>query len=115
MPVPDPETTARFFMQEDSSCLYKYDLRAKALPQRAQVCGLVFECVWMCARRLLLSAKAFSQTLHLKGFSPVWVRMWPWRSHGLEKHLPQVGHSQPWLWVLTCIEYAGIETYTFSQ
>ncbi len=31
------------FMQEDSSCLYRYDFRAKALLQRPQMYGLVLE------------------------------------------------------------------------
>lgn len=72
----------------------------------------VFECVWMCARRLLLSAKAFTHPskLHLNGFSPVCVRMWPWRSQGREKDLPQCGHWHDWLCVRTCIEKAGIDT-----
>lgn len=57
-------------IHEDSSCLYRYDLRAKALPHLPQMCGLVFEWVWMWARRLDLSAKALLQIEHLKGFSP---------------------------------------------
>ena len=58
-------------MQDDSSCLYRYDLSANALPQRPHTCGLVLECVWMCARKLDLSANALLQIVHLNGFSPV--------------------------------------------
>lgn len=132
-----------FRMHDDSSCLYKYDFSANALPHLAQLCGFVLECVWMCARRFDLSANDFEQIEHWKGFSPanenkrknyvyfeskmyringcpksippVCVRMWPCRSHGRENLFPQCGHSQPWLCVRTCIEYAGIETYTLSQ
>lgn len=43
-------------------------------------------------------------------FLPVWVRMWPCSSHGLEKHFPQTLHLQVWLWVFRCMEYAGMET-----
>jgi hypothetical protein len=57
-------------MQEDSSCLYRYDFSANAFPHRPHTCGLVWECVCTCARRLDLSAKAFVQMEHLNGFSP---------------------------------------------
>lgn len=69
----DDENVDDLFMlrtHDDSSCLYRYDFRANDLPQRAQVCGFVFEWVWMCARRLDLSANALAQTEHSKGFSP---------------------------------------------
>lgn len=61
----------RFRTHDDSSCLYRYDLSANDLPQRVHVCGLVFECVWMWARRFDLSANALLQMEHSNGFSPV--------------------------------------------
>lgn len=65
----------RLRMHEDSSCLYRYDLSAKDFPHRVHVCGLVFEWVWICARRLDLSAKALAQMEHSKGFSPEKMRI----------------------------------------
>lgn len=47
--------------------------------------------------------------------SPVCVLMCPCSSQGREKHLPQVGHLQPWLWVRMCWLKAGVLTYTLSQ
>lgn len=79
-------------------------------PHLPQTWGFVLECVWTCARRFDLSAKAFPQTVHLKGFSPVCVLMCPCSSQGREKHLPQKWHLHPWLCVRTCIEYAGMLT-----
>lgn len=69
----DDENVDDLFMlrtHDDSSCLYRYDFSANDLPQRAQVCGFVFECVWTCARRFDLSANDLAQTEHSNGFSP---------------------------------------------
>lgn len=41
----DVDDLFRLRTHDDSSCLYKYDLRANDFPHRVQVCGLVFECV----------------------------------------------------------------------
>lgn len=57
-------------IQDDSSCLYKYDFNANALPHLPHTCGFVFECVCTCARRFDLSANALLQIVHLNGFSP---------------------------------------------
>lgn len=69
----------------------------------------------MWALRLDLSAKALPQWAQPKGFSPVWDRMWPCNNQGLEKALPQTVHL--WLseWVRTCMDKAGMLTYTFPQ
>ncbi len=46
-------------------------------------------CVPMCTLRLPLVVKALWQMVHLKGFSPVWVRLWICRAEELEKGLLQ--------------------------
>lgn len=48
-------------------------------------------CVFMCAVRVLLTAKALKHCLHLKGFSWVWMRMWRTRSLGFLNSLEQYG------------------------
>ena len=80
--------------------------------------GLSLECVCVCALRLLLSAKALLHWLHWNGFSPVWVLMWPWSSHGLEKFLPQKGQRQPALvgtWDLMCTAREAAQLNSFMQ
>lgn len=71
-----PRLRARcsFMQDDDSSCLYKYDFKANDLPQRVHAYGLKLECVWTCARRFDLSAKALPHMLHRNGFSPVQVK-----------------------------------------
>lgn len=46
---------------------------------------------------------------------PVWVRMCPWSSQGLENALPQRLHTQGSVCVLMCILSAPRLTYSFSQ
>lgn len=48
-------------------------------------------CVFMCAVRVLLTAKALKHCLHLKGFSWVWIRMCRTRSLGFLNSLEQYG------------------------
>lgn len=47
--------------------------------------------VFICAVRVLLTAKALKHCLHLKGFSWVWIRMWRTRSLGFLNSLVQYG------------------------
>ena len=77
--------------------------------------GLSEECVCTCALKLLLSAKALLQRLHVKGFSPVWVLMCPCSSQGRENDLPQKGHLQPAVWVRMCMFRAAGLLYSLSQ
>ncbi len=90
-------------------------MRAKVFPQLPQLKGLSALCVCTCARRLLLSAKVLAQTGHQKGFSPVWVRMWPCSSQGREKLLPQCGQLQPAPWVRRCMASAAGLLYSRPQ
>lgn len=53
--------------------------------------ALIPVCVFMCAVRVLLTAKALKHCLHLKGFSWVWMRMWRTRSLGFLNSLEQYG------------------------
>lgn len=53
--------------------------------------ALIPVCVFMCAVRVLLTAKARKHCLHLKGFSWVWMRMWRTRSLGFLNSLVQYG------------------------
>lgn len=62
-------------MQDDSSCLYKYDFKAKAFPHLVHMCGFVLEWVCTWARKFDLSAKALLHTGHLNGFSPTQINI----------------------------------------
>lgn len=53
--------------------------------------ALIPVCVFMCAVRVLLTAKALKHCLHLKGFSWVWMRIWRTRSLGFLNSLEQYG------------------------
>lgn len=53
--------------------------------------ALIPVCVFMCAVRVLFTAKALKHCLHLKGFSWVWMRMWRTRSLGFLNSLQQYG------------------------
>ena len=101
--------------QVDSSCLDRYDFRAKFLPQLLHENGFRLEWVCVCALKLLLSANLLLQMLHEKGFSPVCVRIWPWRSQGLENTLPQKLQAQPPEWVRSCMLRAAELLYTLSH
>lgn len=46
---------------------------------------------------------------------PVWVRMWPWSSQGLEKALPQMTQMQGSVCVRMCILRAPRLEYSLSQ
>lgn len=46
---------------------------------------------------------------------PVWVRMWPWSSQGLEKALPHTLQTQGNVWVRICILRAPRLAYSLSQ
>ena len=70
--------------------------------------------VWRWALRFDLSEKDFSQMGHPYGFSPVCVRMCPFNSHGLEKIFPHWRQRWPEPCVRRCMEYAGMETYTWN-
>ena len=70
--------------------------------------------VWRWALRFDLSENDFSQMGHPYGFSPVCVRMCPFNSHGREKIFPHWRQRWPEPCVRRCMEYAGMETYTWN-
>ena len=54
-----------------SRCRLRSTFRLKDMPQRKQAKGLKPECFRVCVMRFELCEKAFPQTTHLCGFSPV--------------------------------------------
>lgn len=69
-----------FPLQEDSSCLQRYDFKANVFPHVSQVKGFLVEWVWVWARKLDLSAKALWHTSHWYGLSPVVYKPSLWKS-----------------------------------
>lgn len=74
------------------SCLY---LHYSILELNCLCVTSYFMCVTMCAFRLPLCIKHLPHTVHLYGFSPVWMRMCKDLLLLLDRSLPQTSHGNP--------------------
>ena len=101
----------------DRGILFIVDFFGIKLPESCSKCVWSHDylCVFMCARRLLLSANLLPHCAHPKGFSPVWDRMCPCSSQGRENPLPQTSHLCERLCVRMCMARAGLLTYILLQ
>lgn len=96
-------------------CLISKDSLEKDLEHTWQQCFLIISCVCRWDLRFDLSANAREHLLQVKGFSPVWVLIWPCSSHWRENDLSQTGHLHGKVCVFTCIFKAPIDLYALPQ